>query len=81
MMGLTSLVSLAIFVQKVWSSISESSSSSSSLVSIIGSSNQEEQEVEVSLAKRAEDALLGGIPSPVGVIGLEAADDQCDRGW
>jgi len=44
----------------------------------MGSSNHEEQEVEVSLARSADDALLGGIPSAVGVIGFEA-EDQWDR--
>ena len=48
---------------------SESSSSSSLVSPKFCSSNQDEQDVDVSLAKKAEDELLGGIISPVGVNG------------
>lgn len=45
-----------------------------------GSSNQEEQEVEVSFASSADEALLAGIPSAVGVRGWLLFDpDHRDR--
>lgn len=60
----------------MWSLTSESSS----LESRTGSSNQEEQEVDVSFAKRADDALLAGMQSAVGVSGWLLLDpDQRDR--
>jgi hypothetical protein len=41
---------------------------SSSLSSMIASSNHEEQDVEVSLARMADEALLGGIASTVKLL-------------
>jgi hypothetical protein len=44
---------------------------SSSLSSMMASSNHEEQEVDVSLARMADEALLGGIASTVKLLLLD----------
>lgn len=54
---------------------SSESSSSSSLESRMGPSNHDEHDVDVSLAKIVDDALLGGIVS-VGVSGWPEPDDD-----